>query len=77
LENTGPALAEDVMQKLAIINQYFMKNQAGQYTAEINTVIIVCLIWRTRGFNKLILTETNHILSWVAILNILCAFIWQ
>jgi len=29
LENTGSALAEDVMQKSAIINQYFMENKAG------------------------------------------------
>lgn len=28
LENTGSALAEDVMQKSAIINQYFMENKA-------------------------------------------------
>lgn len=47
LENTGSALAEDVMQKSAIINQYFMENKAGQWVDAVKLNQISMNIYNT------------------------------
>ncbi|XP_065909551.1 GRIP1-associated protein 1-like isoform X2 [Dysidea avara] len=68
LENTGSALAEDVMQKSAIINQYFMENKAdheqmdkqSQHGSIGQMISPLKLMQRMRGSTSESLQETNR-----------------
>ncbi len=43
LENTGSALAEDVLQKSTIIQQYYMENKAGAHSLCHVTAMVTCI----------------------------------
>ena len=58
LENTGSALAEDVLQKSEIIKSYFMETKAGTWSQmSVNAWVLNCIC--PRGDGKLVNYTTN------------------